>query len=101
MAKRKYKEIEFDPITYNILRTETNRKISLCITITRHVAIYVTRPLIKSGEGENAYYHTFVWNRKTNRCDLLVRFKLVDDRWKAEVYWTMWEVRLRLWDEEI
>ena len=29
----KYREIEFDPITYNILRTELKKKVSLSVPI--------------------------------------------------------------------
>ena len=98
MNMTKYREIEFDPITYNILRTELKKKVSLSVPIAWDYSVYIKKPLTQSNRGGNTY-HTFAWNPKTNKYNLLVEFQLLGGEWEAVIYGHRFiDIHLRLWE---
>ena len=78
--------VEFDPITYNILKEELKKKVVLAIYFNHYPyvqPIYITKRIYFNPERG---YHTWTWNQRTRRYNCLVKFVLEDGVWVAKVH---------------
>ena len=78
--KKSITELDFDPITYNILKFELKRHVSVRIEIYQFSPIYITKELFKAtSDDKKGDYYTYVYNRKTGQYSTRILLSCCDD----------------------
>jgi len=79
--KENITELDFDPITYNILKFELKRHVSVRIDIYPYGRpLYITKEIYKATpDGKKGDYYTYVYNRKTGRYSTQIILRCCDD----------------------
>lgn len=82
------KDIEFDPITYNILKDEFKKKVILGAYFKWESTAYVKNKVsrVKDEKGQEIY-RTWVYNPKTGRYNRKLEFAQNNEgKWEARLY---------------
>lgn len=75
--KESIAELDFDPITYNMLKFELGRHVSVRIDIYPYGPLYITKKIYKVPKKDD--YYTYVYNRVTGRYSTQIILSCCDD----------------------
>ena len=82
------KDIEFDPITYNILKNEFKKKVILGVYFKGESTVDVKNKVSRTkDEKDQEIYRTWVYNPKTGRYNRKLEFAQNNEgKWEAWLY---------------
>lgn len=75
--KKVIAELDFDPITYNMLKFELKRHVSVRIDIYPYGPYYITKEIYKIPKKDD--YYTYVYNSVAGRYNIQIILSCCDD----------------------